>query len=88
MPVYLATSSWTTLVTEFISILVAGLESMAEGIGSGLNAFVTNIFFVTNDGVRSFSDFAGVLALFGAIGIAVGIGRFILGWLSSLGARN
>ncbi len=55
----------STVLTEIISLLVAGITGIATGIGEGLTALVQNIFLVTSDqGVTSLSTFGGVIVVF------------------------
>lgn len=55
------------VLTEFIELLVGGISSLATGIGSGVNGFVTDLFLtVGQDGaVTGLSTFGGVVAIFG-----------------------
>ena len=79
---------FVALATQLIEILVSGLGQMATGIGGGLNDLVTNIFTTTNGDTTTLSIVAGVTACFGAIAISVGLGRKVVGWVMSLGARK
>ena len=45
----------TTILGEIIDILVGGLSSMGQGIGSGLNTMVTSLFITTTEGVSHLS---------------------------------
>lgn len=70
------------IVTEMVEILIAGITSVAEGIGAGLSALATNIFLTSAGGISVF----GVLILaFGGISLALGLSYMIVNWVTSLG---
>ena len=73
----------TQILQAIIEILVGGLTQMATGIGSGVNAFATNIFLSSDQ--SALSVVAVLVAVFGGIGLAVGLGRRILKWVTSFG---
>lgn len=78
----------TNLLSEIIEILVGGITNIASGIGSGLQSLVTDIF-VTGSGTAEspykLSVYGGVIVVFAGIALAVGLSRFVVNWLSSLG---
>lgn len=76
-----------TVLGDFIELLVGGLKSMGEGIGEGVNDYVSNLFF-TLDGsgnVTGLSVFGGTVAIFGGIALAIGLGSLIFYWVRSIG---
>ena len=74
------------VLTEIINLLTAGISGMATGIGSGLQSLVSNIFLTTGEGgAQSLSTFGGVIVIFGAVALAIGLSRFIVNWLTSWG---
>ena len=80
----------TSALTEFINLLTGGIAGMASGIGSGIQSLVTQVFLET-DGqgvVTGLSAFGGVIAIFGAISLAVGLSTLVVKWVMSIGARN
>lgn len=79
----LAAMTGTQILQAIIEILVGGLTQMAEGIGAGVNSFATNIFLTT--GGEALSVVAILVAVFGGIALAVGLGRRILSWVTSFG---
>lgn len=77
------------VLQEIVEILVSGISGLAQGIGSGLNEMVTNLFLVQGEnGVSTLSTFGGVVAIFGGIALAVGLTTLVTKWIMSLGARN
>lgn len=75
----------SALVQAMIEILVAGLTGIATGIGSGLNALATNIFVTESNGSYSLTVFGGLILAFAGIGLAIGLSRFVVNWVTSLG---
>lgn len=75
------------VLSEFIQYLVGGITELGSGIGSGVNQFVTDLFLKTGTGgaVEGLSTFGGVAAVFGGIGLAVGLTTLIFNWIRSLG---
>lgn len=84
--------SATAIVEEIISILVAGIDGIAEGIGGGLKALVDSIFFTTtgtgSDAVTTMSTFGIMVCVFAGISLAIGLSRLIVRWLSTLGGSR
>ena len=79
----------TTLLQEIISILVAGIKGLATGIGVGLTALVKSIFLeVSAEGAVTLSTFGGLIVVFAGISLAVGLSRWVVNWVTSLGASH
>lgn len=75
----------SSVLTEIINLLTAGISGIASGIGSGLQSLVSNIFLETGQNGTTLSTFGGVIVIFGAIALAIGLSRFIVNWLTSWG---
>lgn len=76
----------STILTEIISILVAGISGIATGIGEGLTSLVTSIFLeVGAEGAMQLSTFGGLIVVFAGISLAIGLSRWVVNWLTSLG---
>ena len=74
------------ILQEIISILTGGITGIASGIGSGLTELVENIFLVSGEGgVESLSTFGGIVIVFAGISLAVGLCRWVVNWVTSLG---
>lgn len=75
------------VLNEFVETLVGGISGIAEGIGSGVNGFVTDLFLTTGtDGaVTGLSTFGGVVAVFGGVGLAIGLTTLVFNWIRSIG---
>ena len=79
----------TTLLQEIISILVAGITGLATGIGGGLTALVKSIFLeVSAEGAVTLSTFGGLIVVFAGISLAVGLSRWVVNWVTSLGSSH
>lgn len=78
----------TTVVTEMINYLTASLTNMATAVGGSLQTFASSMFLDSTGTTPVLSVFGALICAFAGISLAVGIGRLIFGWVSSLGARN
>lgn len=76
----------TALLQEIISLLVAGISGLATGIGSGLTELVQAIFLETGaEGAVTLSTFGGLIVVFAGISLAIGLSRWVVNWVTSLG---
>lgn len=77
----------STVLTEFIQILVSGIVSLAEGIASGVVAMAKALFLATGtDGaVTGLSVFGGIVAIFAGLALAISITTRVYTWVTSLG---
>lgn len=76
----------TAILSEIIKILIAGITGIAQGIGSGLTTLAQSIFLGTEPG--SLSVFGGLVVVFAGISLAIGLCRWVVDWITSLGSRN
>lgn len=75
----------TNILQEIVSILVAGLQQFGTGIGSGLKSLVESIFLDTSGTNPVLSTFGGLIVVFAGISLAIGLCRWVVNWLTSLG---
>ena len=76
----------SAILTEIITILVAGISGIATGIGEGLTTLVTSIFLETGaEGAMTLSTFGGLIVVFAGISLAIGLSRWVVNWVTSLG---
>ena len=75
----------TGVLTEIISLLTGGLSSMATGIGAGFQAFMTAIFLDTSGTSPVLSVTGGIIVIFAAIALSIGLGRLVANYLFGLG---
>lgn len=76
------------ILNQIIEILVGGITGVAEGLGSGLSTITESIFLVTTEGSQSLSVMGMMIVVFAGIALALGLFRWVLNFLTSLGARN
>lgn len=79
------------VLTEIINLLVGGISGVATGIGQGVSTLVSAIFLTgagTTDSPYALSVFGGVVILFAAIALAVGLCRWVMNFVTSLGAQR
>ena len=76
----------SAILQQIISILVAGITGIAEGVGQGLTTLAQNLFLGTEAG--TLSVFGGLVVVFAGISLAIGLCRWVVDWIASLGARN
>lgn len=76
----------TTILNQIIEILIAGITGIAGGIGSGLTTLAQSIFLGSEAG--TLSVFGGLVIVFAGISLALGLCRWVVNWITSLGTRN
>ena len=76
----------TTILNQIIDILIAGITGIASGVGSGLTTLAQSIFLGAEAG--TLSVFGGLVVVFAGISLALGLCRWVVDWITSLGARN
>lgn len=79
-----------SVLTEIVGILVGGITGVASGIGEGLSTLATSIFLEpgTDGGTPALSVFGGLVVVFAGIGLAIGLSRWVVNWVTSLGASH
>lgn len=80
------------IMKSIIEILVGGISGVAEGIGGGLSTLAQSIFLQTTgdgqDAKTSLSTFGVLVVVFAGISLAIGLSRWVVNFVASLGARN
>lgn len=77
------------ILTEIIEILVGGITGVATGIGGGLQSLATSIFLEAGaEGAQGLSVMGTLIVVFAGISLAIGLSRWVLNFVTSLGARN
>ena len=72
------------ILTQIIEIMVGGIAGVAEGIGGGLSTLASSIFLAEG----ALSTFGTLVVVFAGIGLAIGLSRWVLNFVTSMGARN
>lgn len=82
--------AYSGILSEIIQLLVSGFGEFATGIGGGLNDYVTAMFVTqaTEGGGQSLTIFGALVVIFAAISLTIGLSRWVLNFLTSLGAHN
>lgn len=76
------------ILQAIIEILVGGITQVASGIGAGLSTLATSIFLTGTGESQTLSTFGVLIVCFAGIALAVGLCRWVVNFVSSLGARN
>lgn len=76
----------TAILDQIIDILIAGITGIASGVGQGLTTLAQSIFLGTEAG--TLSVFGGLVVVFAGISLAMGLCRWVVNWITSLGSRN
>lgn len=80
--------SGTGIMSAIIEILVGGITGVATGIGTGLSTLASSIFLTGEGNAQTLSTFGILIVCFAGIALAVGLCRWVVNFLTSLGARN
>ncbi len=84
--------SGVEIMQAVVEILVGGISGVATGIGSGLSTLAQSIFLQTTGSgdsqTTTLSVFGVLIVVFAGISLAVGLCRWVVNFVSSLGARN
>lgn len=82
----------TQIMQSIIEILVGGITQVAQGIGSGLSTLAQSVFLQTTgtgeSAQTSLSTFGVLIVVFAGISLAIGLSRWVVNFVASLGARN
>lgn len=78
----------TAILQAIIEILVGGITSVAQGIGSGLSTLATSVFLTGTGETQTLSTFGILIVVFAGISLAIGLSKFVVKWVASLGARK
>lgn len=76
------------LMTEIIELMVGGITGIATGIGGGLSVLAKSIFLDTSGDTSKLSVFGSLIIIFAGISLAMALCRWVVNFLTSLGARN
>ena len=80
------------IMQAIIEILVGGISGVATGIGQGLSTLAQSVFLqTTGEGAQattSLSVFGVLVVVFAGISLAIGLSRWVVNFVASLGARD
>lgn len=77
-----------SILTEIIAILVGGITGIADGVGVGLSTLAEKIFLTGTGDTQKLSVMGTLIVVFAGISLAMGLCRWVLNFVTSLGARN
>lgn len=84
--------SGVEIMQAIIEILVGGISQVAQGIGQGLSTLAQSVFLQTtgtgSDATTTLSTFGVLIVVFAGISLAIGLSRWVVNFVASLGARN
>mgnify|MGYP001118209394 FL=1 len=84
--------SGTQIMQSIIEILVGGITQVAQGIGSGLSTLAQSVFLQTTgtgeSATTTLSTFGVLIVVFAGISLAIGLSRWVVNFVASLGARD
>ena len=76
------------ILTEIVSLLTGGIAGIAQGVGAGVSTLVSNIFIDSTGTTQALSVFGGVIVVFAGVSLAIGLCRWVMNFLTSLGAQK
>lgn len=80
------------IMQAIIEILVGGISGVATGIGQGLSTLAQSVFLQTTGSgegaTTSLSVFGVLVVVFAGISLAIGLSRWVVNFVASLGARD
>lgn len=76
------------IMSDIIEILVGGITGVATGIGGGLSTLATSVFLTGTGETQTLSTFGTLIVVFAGISLAIGLSRWVVNFVTSLGSRN
>lgn len=80
--------SGITIMQEIVKILVSGITEVSKGIGGGLSSLAESIFLTGSGESQTLSVFGILIVVFAGISLAIGLSRWVVNFVTSLGSRN
>ena len=81
----------SAVLQEIISLLVTGISDVGQSLGAGLSVLVQSIFLTgsgTAESPYALSVFGALVVIFAGIALALGLCRWVVNFITSLGERN
>ena len=73
------------ILTEILQLMVAGITTLGEGIGSGMNSYILSAFIDQSADTMKLTVLGGLVAIFAGIGLSVGLTKLIFHFFTSFG---
>lgn len=77
-----------SILTEIVSLLTGGITGIASGVGQGVSTLVNDIFIDATGTNPALSAFGGIVVVFAGVALAIGLCRWVMNFLTSLGAKK
>ena len=78
----------SSILTEIVGLLVGGISGIATGVGSGVSSLVNSIFIDATGTTPVLTAFGGIVVVFAGVSLAIGLCRWVMNFLTSLGAKK
>lgn len=75
------------ILSEIIQLMVGGITGIAQGVGTGLSTLAESVFLTGTD-TKTLSTFGALVVIFAGISLAIGLCRWVVNFVTSLGQRN
>lgn len=75
------------ILSEIIQLMVGGITGIATGVGAGLSTLAESVFLTGTD-TKTLSTFGALVVIFAGISLAIGLCRWVVNFVTSLGQRN
>ena len=78
------------VLSDIVKLLTSGISDVATGIGTGLGNLVKSIFLEVSEAgdVTGLSVFGGVVIIFAGVGLAIGLSKLVVHWITGLGGSG
>jgi len=83
-----SSSSFIPVLGEIIAIVVGGISGIAANVGSGLSSLARNIFLTGSGETLALSTFGAVVIIFAGVSLAIGLLKWVVSWITSLGSSG
>lgn len=77
-----------TILTQILEILLGGFTYIAEHMGPAFSSLAEGLFLTGTGETQTLSTFGVLVITFAAISIGLGLLRWVLNFITSLGSRN
>ena len=77
-----------SILTQIVNLLTGGITGVASGVGQGVSTLVSDIFITGTGDSQTLSVFGGIIVVFAGVSLAIGLCRWVMNFLTSLGAKK
>lgn len=76
------------ILQAIVEIIVGAFTGVGEGLGVAFSTLAENIFLTTVGDATTLSVFGSLVVVFAGLSLALGVCRWVLNFITSLGQRN